>query len=220
MEMCTSMDMSMDMSTFMLMDKPQTFVLKMEPDQASDSEQCGTPLQPPKRKKRNVRRVPDEKEHGPVVYEESCLWARRFLAALISAFPWAAQALREFFDAGVLLVTDYSGIGTAEMCLAMIREALIYLLGSDQVADFHVWRACDCELSCRRVLSSYAHHKPTHVMTNILDRLPCEALRELQEILADYRGRLAKAKEEAVDVDPVELLRRYGALLCVLHSNT
>lgn len=194
----------------------------MEPDQASDSEQCDFPIpatsQTTKRKKRNVRRrtpthvscAPEVAEQGPVLYEESCLWARQFVAALLSAFPWAANALRECFNAGVLLVTDYSGIGTAEMCLAMIREALIHLQVIGPDADFRVWRVCDSELSCRRVLSSYQHHRPEHVLKNILDRLPCESLLKLQEMLSDYRSRFTRAKEEDVHADIGELSRRHG----------
>ena len=145
-----------------------------------------------------------------MLYEESCLWARAYVAALISAHPCAVQTLKELLQAGVLLVTDYSGIGTAEMCLAMIREALIYfqVIGPD--VDFRVWRACDTELSCRRVLSSYQHHRPEHVLKNILDSLPSESLQNLQEMLAEHRGGFTRAKEEDVTADTGELSRRHG----------
>jgi hypothetical protein len=58
---------------------------------------------------------------GPKSFEEVCYWARDACKRFLSK-PGAAQRAHDNLAAGITISTDYSGIGTPEMSMALIME--------------------------------------------------------------------------------------------------
>lgn len=75
----------------------------------------------------------------------------------------------------VIMSTDYSGTGTAEVASCMIDEAFVSFCLTEKGASglpppppiFQHYRACDIDPTCRRTLKGQAKH----VMVNIMDRV-------------------------------------------------
>eukprot|EP00974_Lingulodinium_polyedra_P025491 2465667-Lingulodinium_polyedra.AAC.1 len=86
---------------------------------------------------------------GPKSFEESCSWARSQVRSVLARDPAAADRAKQLMASGVLVISDYSGVGTGEMALAMVFEALKHENIFDADATFKVWHACDSEQSCQ-----------------------------------------------------------------------
>ena len=115
---------------------------------------------------------------GPTTYEVSLYSIRWLVDNFVNDMgkPLTQEALSEFLDHGIVLTTDYSGCGTAELAAAMIQEAFVHqkLATAEAARGLVVHsRACDRDGTCRETLRSHPSTSlPKHVMEDILDRLP------------------------------------------------
>ena len=110
-----------------------------------------------------------------------------------------------------MLISDYSGVGTAEMSMAMIIEALQYHGVVGAGVSFTVYRVCDNEKACQQVLNSYSTHRPQHILSNILDRGPAGCVQHLRCMLDGHRSEYHQALVEGEMADSC-LLRHHGHL--------
>ena len=99
---------------------------------------------------------------------------------------------------GIVVSTDYSGIGRAEVAVALLLEALQHhsKLPAEKAASFAViWRASEVESSRRKVLLSHPpQHRPRHIMGDILYRIGWRTKVVLRALLNKHLNKL-KAKK-------------------------
>ena len=128
--------------------------------------------EPPGKRRRLRRRVsrhdavlPDSHRRAPVGLEEVLSWPDYLLGR--AQEHGSAMALKRLLcDVGVLLNTDYSGMGCAEMSMRAI------LASSDFSGDAYllVWRGSDMSETCRKILCE-SKDGPEHVFGNLMDRV-------------------------------------------------
>ncbi len=133
--------------------------------------------------------------HGPQSFSE-ILFSVRFI---VCQFLGEGAATWDEFKktSGVVLTTDYSGIGSPEIACAFIVEALRHHghLSTTQAASFVLcWRACELVGSCRSVLAD--HHDafaPKHIMGDLLERLPACVKTSLSSLYKKHLNAFTKA---------------------------
>eukprot|EP00971_Amphidinium_carterae_P327568 6458993-Amphidinium_carterae.5 len=82
------------------------------------------------------------------------------------------------------IVTDYSGIGGAEMGLAFVKRALS---ARGCKVEFSVFRSCDVQGSCRQVLVNHATELcPKHVQGDMRSRVTKQVVEEMASALAKH----------------------------------
>lgn len=109
---------------------------------------------------------------------------------------------------GIVITTDYSGIGTSEFAIALIMEALIHYghLATTEAEQFAIfWRSCDILRSCRKVMKDMpAAHKPRHIAGDLLTRLSSDVLHRLRvalkAALRDFTKGTTRLKKEIARV--------------------
>ena len=128
-------------------------------------------------------------------YEDLFRWPDIFLEQIGSACLEALEHLRAMFlQRGLAVVTDYSGMGTPEVCLGFIHDALQrrFLPGQQ---DLILQRASDKDVYCRLILQAHAGSlAPNCVFGDLQERCPEELFRQCQQMLLERR----KACDEAV----------------------
>lgn len=127
---------------------------------------------------------------------ESDEWPQRVLQDL------ARQDLLERFASrmqqGVVLSTDYSGVGAAEEAVRCLRVALNRLF-PDEAPSMVVYQRCgDKEPSCRSVLRSHVLTGPSCVHGDIGER--CD--REIWEAMSMDIARIQNSEVLRTDIDP------------------
>lgn len=140
----------------------------------------------------SARAVGPFAQDGPVSYEGCLGWAPDFLRALAAVIPKSIQRATATCARGVVMSTDYSGIGTPEMSMSMILHAMVskgHLPPGSVESLFKVWRAGDIESSCRKVLATYGRHQPEHITGDILRRLREDDLNKLRDLLDQFKRR-------------------------------
>ena len=125
-------------------------------------------------------------------YKELFNWPDVFLAKLEDKCSGAYQELLRKLRQGVAVVTDYSGVGSPEIALEFIVQALQKRCGqSDDSAGLQLrcLYAADADAQCRRVLLSHSTGvaAPCCVLGNMLERCPQSLLLECEQMLDDYR---------------------------------
>ena len=94
---------------------------------------------------------------GPRSHDELFAWPGRCLGSLRVSMT-GVDFLICFLVAlqgGLAITTDYSGVGTPEVCLAMLQQA-VQLMACDIGVGMLVRRASDVNPCCRKVLMSHA----------------------------------------------------------------
>ena len=82
--------------------------------------------------------------------------------------------LQKNFQAGIILHSDHSGVGTAEIAMNKIQDELLkrgYL--TDTCMTCH--RACDPKEAAQRILQSWQKHTPDHLHVDIMEALKEDA---------------------------------------------
>ena len=127
---------------------------------------------------------------GPKSFEEVADLTGRYLERLVTDEVEGLTASENLSQAvgedGTILLTDYSGIGSAEMESAIITSSAQQ---QDLPVDegIVVWRSCDTDPHCRMILK--LHEGPTkarHILPDILSRCPAEVVQDLRELLDKY----------------------------------
>ena len=92
-------------------------------------------------------------------------------------------------SAGIVMTTDYSGIGTPELCASMIcsaAKAKYKLAGGS--TSLIVWRAGDVDASCRKVLLSHSgDSRAEHISGCILQRAQRATIVTLEGLLTEHQ---------------------------------
>lgn len=86
------------------------------------------------------------------------------------------------FAKGLVVTTDYSEMGCAEIAVSMIYHSVQRLKSSEQrTASMEFYRAADINEECREVLLSRSSaHKCQHVFGDILKRWPDDTTCQLK----------------------------------------
>ena len=88
---------------------------------------------------------------------------------------------------GIVLTSDYSGMGGAEEAMRLVAEALARKYNSAG-KPVRFARSGDKSMSCRRVLAAHTGDcTPTCITGDILERLPKRMRRRLETSLANIR---------------------------------
>eukprot|EP00969_Alexandrium_andersonii_P004418 190545-Alexandrium_andersonii.AAC.3 len=74
--------------------------------------------------KRAASRLVEPLPMGPRTFDESCKWARDSVARCLANFPFSKDLAQAHLQRQVLVTSDYSGLGTAEIALSALLEAL------------------------------------------------------------------------------------------------
>ena len=93
--------------------------------------------------------------------------------------------LARFFssDVSLVLTSHFSGIGTAEMALAVVSASMTERAAVEVEVPWTSWSATDLDDTCVNILCNHTGaHKPMHVFRDILDRIPIVKLRHLQHL--------------------------------------
>ena len=116
------------------------------------------------------------------------MWGEFYLGAIFQS-PYWGNLLSTAFK-GFNLITDYSGMGCPEMSFRMIQEALVKMGFVDEAFKLHhAVRALDIKPLCRRVLRAHSD-APTHVMSDIMQRIPVPTREELIALARHAQARL------------------------------
>ena len=123
------------------------------------------------------------------------MWPSLFLRKIQTAAPDGLQLFDAKLQKGIDLITDYSGIGTPEMCLHFLCEAFFDLVegSSIRAADppLICARAADIDVHCRRVLlAQNGPAAPACVFGQFSERCPQQLLKGIEELLASARASL------------------------------
>ena len=125
--------------------------------------------------------TPEQQRRGPRSVEESMHWASQYLDIMSSEYPVAFENVRKkFASRGLCLVSDYSGMGCAEIAMAQIHQTL-----REKGCEAHmcVHRASDLKAQCRQVLLE--HSGPSaleHVFGDLTTRIDDTQLDELTQL--------------------------------------
>ena len=97
----------------------------------------------------------------------------------------------------VCLLTDWSGAATPEFYLRSFRKEVAQCLGIDssKLGRITLYRASETQEHCRSALLTMKDG-PRHVFGSICDRMPPDALSELQVLLEFYTTRWRKRKTQ------------------------
>jgi len=140
-------------------------------------------------------------------------WPMYGVTALLdhgAAWGAALKPLMQASCARVMLTTSYSGMGCAEMAASMISEALA---GQGIETRFVPWSATDVDRTCREMLMEHEPgSRPEHVFGNILERIPADLLKSLEQkrmrMLAVLEGRMTEATAKGTSKDVLVRYRR------------
>ena len=132
----------------------------------------------------------EETANPMAVYKDLFMWPAFFLEDLKRKDPVFLDLLAEKFAKGLCMVTDYSGVGSAEIACHFIHAAAERRSIPGVIKKPVFLRASDSNPDCRSVLMNHRGSiKPTCVMGNLLDRVP----RTLQDT---WQASLSKYQED------------------------
>ena len=161
---------------------------------------------------------------GPRSLSEVFMWGEFYLGAIFQS-PYWGNLLSTAFK-GFNLITDYSGMGCPEMSFRMIQEALVKMGFVDEAFKLHhAVRALDIKPLCRRVLRAHSD-APTHVMSDIMQRIPVPTREELIALARHAQARLkeleassgGKVSKDARDMMGEEMIYSAGNVLTRVQS--
>ena len=137
-----------------------------------------------------------ERLAGPTTYESLMLWCDSYIQKLLGK-----RRMQDAFwgcagQSKVVLCTDYSGKGCAEMAFDIITQSLINSghLSMEQGESWMTWRASDVDELCRQVLLSFdSQMSPCHVFGDILHRMPQDLHASLECLLEEHMDEAMEA---------------------------
>lgn len=151
---------------------------------------------------------------GPADARAAVHWALADLDSLATqgAICFGVQfeeRLKTVLNSGVILRTDYSGIGGAEEALQQIITACNERLSSSTTAS-SVQRSGDLLSHCRWLLCQHrGATAPQCVHGNILDRMPKHILKRVERMLLTYQGK-ALALEKKGEMKKCDIYDKMG----------
>lgn len=145
-----------------------------------------------------------------------------------AVFEWAPQLVKQVLEAdagqfcanlashateGILMNTQYSGMGCAEMAMHMLSRAIDDALGLETRLTF--WSAADIMKHCRKVLrfklpTGSRLVMPQHVFGDLLFRLPEFARTRLFQIQLDTNREMQRRLSLGGDDDPRDISKNVG----------
>ena len=124
---------------------------------------------------------------GPRSLDEVLAWPSDFVER-VQVFDSAcgsdySQALQHNACGGLIVTTAYSGMGGAETAAAQIVDTLASKSATPHAVVFH--SSCDMDILAQRALQAHTQSsRSQHLFTNVLDRLPVDALHACKEVEA------------------------------------
>lgn len=151
-------------------------------------------------------------------------WPEGMLDAILSKADGSTSIdmLRYIFTTrGLLVNTDYSGMGGVEIALGMLLVVIQPLLPS--AANVLFWRAADLAEECRRILLAPAKGAPEHVFGDLMSRVPKDVRRSLRRAhatAAEEFRRLIDTGIEARTASEQAGKQMVERLLAIVQSHT
>ena len=129
---------------------------------------------------------------GPSTLKEVLDWPRQLLAQVLQKAPQAAEhmaRLRRALAGGLLLNTDFSGMGGPEMAAECMVEELERAFGFTGL-PVQTWGSCDSSPVCRKILchDDGTQMRPQHVFGDLLSRLQPETRQYLDKLLVQMEA--------------------------------
>ena len=117
---------------------------------------------------------------GPRNLEEFLDYPRRTIRALCRD-AGQHERLAKHVARGIILSSDYSGIMSFEDSM-LYHAAELVNFGICRDADVHIYKVCDVDATCRRVMASRQSGQPAVMLADIQARLPTWALERIQDL--------------------------------------
>eukprot|EP00971_Amphidinium_carterae_P008542 168564-Amphidinium_carterae.2 len=144
-------------------------------------------------------------------YEQSFEFASELLQTLVER-----RSQTSVFEAAlpknIVLITDYSGIGCAEMALGLVSRAFAKRNAGVACGPcFSVYRSNDLNPHCRCVLVNHADRsRPQHVQGNMQERVKQSVLERMRQKFSKLTDEVSGAggRMSSVDKDAVKALGR------------
>eukprot|EP00439_Symbiodinium_sp_Y106_P005613 s8205_g1.t1 len=158
-------------------------------------------------------------------YQRLFLWPRVFLRKLANYSASCVDALGDRYRDGLSVVTDFSGVGSAEIACLFIERGLkdsgSEIFSSPEYVGLCCQRASDSNPSCRKLLMpdagspdfQGASHAPGCIFGSLEERVEPRVLQKLRDMQAACKN---KASSELSEIDEVVadtergLLRKWG----------
>ncbi|CAE7374341.1 unnamed protein product [Symbiodinium sp. CCMP2592] len=138
-------------------------------------------------------------------YADLFMWPSLFLRKIQAAAPERLQVFDAKLQKGIQLITDYSGLGTPEICLRFLCEAFRDLVGGSSSATatsapLTCARAADVDMYCRRMLMAHdGPAAPACVFGQFSERCPDHLAKKTANLLETVRSSLPeKPSKEAL----------------------
>ena len=152
-------------------------------------------------------------------YDSLFAWPRAFLQDLSDATggePSVADRILSKFQGGISLVTDYSGVGSAEIAFSFIQQGLAdfnpgfaAVMAAPEYVGLLCERATDMNSACRKVLmysealdaADHSHgplpkHSPKCIFGSLEERIDEDLLQKLRRMQSEE---LRKAQQSVLD---------------------
>jgi hypothetical protein len=132
-----------------------------------------------------------------------------------------SKNLRMLHGQKMLMVSDYSGMGGAEMAMHSVVSALASVIHITLETTF--WRACDSDRSCQTVLSAEGAAGPKHVFPDLTSRVSDWTNTQMKRVISHSTAHIGMKRFNGMaERDAVKVVSAWarGALVDIMDKAT